>query len=89
MEDSENKYFDEMGLSKRSERENLSFMRKSNLLNNTTTQAAADDSEEDPLDAYMKEINQQAGITEPKKAPIKFSKGETLGNVGIVKSATI
>ena len=31
---------------------------KSNLLNNTTTEAAADDSEEDPLDAYMKEINQ-------------------------------
>lgn len=54
-----------MGVQKRSERETLSFMRKSNLLqqNNGNDGAKAQgDEEEDPLDAYMREIEQQAGV---------------------------
>ena len=56
-EESENIYFGEMGMQRRTERDTLSFMRKSNLLSKESAQQKMDEEdEEDPLDAYMREI---------------------------------
>ena len=96
-EEGENNYFDEMGVQKRSERDILSFMRNSNLLqaNNHKSGDNIDEksvngkdqdiiySEEDPLDKYMREMQEQTGQApvQPEKQKITFTKGETLGNL--------
>ena len=67
-------------------------MRKSNLLqpnssskpNNDVVYPCGDDEEEDPLDAYMREIEEQAGVKTSSIANgsrVAFTKGATLGNL--------
>ena len=55
-------YFDqeEKAARNRNKGDNMAFMRSSNLLQNQGNSKKDEDSEEDPLDAFMKEINVQA-----------------------------
>ena len=60
-------------------------MRKSNLLGGRA--AGDDEDEEDPLDRYMREIEEQTGVAKNKNqrsdGKVNFTKGETLGNIGL------
>ena len=60
-------------------------MRQSNLLGNKQAERKrVEEEEEDPFDAYMREIDKEVGKAAPGGKPdgqIKFSKGETLGNL--------
>lgn len=64
-------------------------MRKSNLLVANKDRGHDDrvdeDEEEDPLDKYLRELQEQAGVpmtqNVTKGRKIEFSEGETLGNL--------
>ena len=55
-------YFDqeEKAARNRNKGDSMAFMRSSNLLQNQGNSKKEEDDEEDPLDAFMKEINVQA-----------------------------